>query len=63
MWIGPGDSEVSTDSSANPRINTESNQLIFSDIIAANSGTYKCRVSIGNDIEAVTAIIAGTTCK
>ena len=61
MWIGPDDSAVSTD--GNPRINTESNQLIFSDIIAVNSGTYKCRVSIGNDIEAVTAVIAGTTCK
>ena len=63
VWIGPGDSAVSTDGSANPRINTESNQLIFSDITAANSGTYKCRVSVGNNIEAATAVAAGTTCK
>ena len=62
-WIGPDDSPVSTDDSANPRIDTESEQLIFSDVTAANSGAYKCRVSVGNDIEATTSIIASTTGK
>ena len=63
MWIGPDDIPVSTNESANPRINTESSQLIFSDITDANSGPYKCRVSVGNGAEATTTVMVGTTCK
>ena len=62
-WIGPGDRPVSTEDSANPRVNAESNQLVFSDITAANSGAYKCRVSLENDVTATAIIIADTTCK
>ena len=63
VWIGPDDNPVSTDSDANPRVNAESNQLVFSDITPENSGAYKCRVSVGNDVGATTRIVAGTTCK
>ena len=62
-WRGPDDSLVSTEESANPRINTDTKQLIFRDITIANSGVYKCRVSVGGDAEAATVIVIDTTCE
>ena len=43
IWITPGGSEVPTEESSNPRMNSQTRELIFSDITINNRGQYTCR--------------------
>ena len=43
VWISPNDTVVPTDGESNPRMDTYTRQLIFSDITHTNGGPYTCR--------------------
>ena len=45
-WIGPDGREVPTDEGSNPRVGSQTKQLIFSGITATNAGSYSCRAII-----------------
>ena len=45
-WRDPSDVTVSSDSSSNPKIDSVTGQLIFSEITSGNSGTYTCQAVV-----------------
>ena len=45
-WIAPDGRTVPTVESSNPRMDSLTGQLIFSDITASNGGTYTCSAAI-----------------
>ena len=56
-WTAPDGNYVSANESANPRLHSQTNQLIFSDISAATSGLYSC---LGDSFQASTIIFVDT---
>ena len=45
-WIAPDGREVSAIESSNPRMDSRTVQLIFSDVTTSNRGTYTCRAVV-----------------
>ena len=45
-WIDPDSIEVPTLESSNPRMDSRTGQLIFSDITTSKRGTYTCRAVV-----------------
>ena len=45
-WIAPNGSEVPTMENSNPRIDSQTGRLIFSDVTTNNRGTYTCRAVV-----------------
>ena len=43
IWINPNGREVSTEGESNPRMDPQTRQLIFRDIIPTDGGSYVCR--------------------
>lgn len=43
VWKDPNGRDVPMESSGNPRIDPQTRQLVFRDIIEANSGQYACQ--------------------
>ena len=47
VWIGPNDTEISTEVDSDPRMDPATKQLIFfSNITSVNRGTYSCRAVV-----------------
>ena len=42
-WLNPSGGDVPIGGTANPRVDPQTRQLIFDDIIENNAGTYTCR--------------------
>ena len=55
-WLAPDGSAVSREESANPRIDTQSRQLVFSNIATARSGVYMCQIKVTRDNIARTSV-------
>ena len=62
-WIAPGGTPVSTDQNANPRLNSQTKQLILSSISSANHGVYMCRLGVGISFEAFTGVDVDAECE
>ena len=45
-WIAPDGRDVPYDEGSNPRVDTQTKQLLFSGITTANAGSYTCRAVV-----------------
>ena len=45
-WIAPDGRGIPTDEGSNPRVDSQTKQLIFSGITSTNAGSYACRALV-----------------
>ena len=45
-WVAPNGRDVPTDEASNPRVDSQTKQLIFSGITTFNIGSYSCRALV-----------------
>ena len=62
-WLAPDGSAVSSVESANPHVDTQNGQLMFSDIIAVRSGVYICQINVASDNTARTNVYINSNGK
>ena len=46
LWIAPDGRDVPADEGSNPRVDSQTKQLIFNGITPTNAGSYACRTTL-----------------
>jgi hypothetical protein len=62
-WLAPDGSAVSSEESANPRVDVRNQQLILSDVTTVRSGVYMCQISVASNNMAGTSVYINSNGK